>query len=408
MNQLLKLYIPKLALGFLGYVIITLVLIILGIYFPADPGSKYAMIFAGQLIVTFVFYFWETAYLPLSLNWILLSPISKKSIIGANFIINLLKVLLISIFYLSFALIVPKYATFLGKVTSELSADDTLMSAVFFSTFILSSLIIFLTCGLYQFGASSYISSPVSIRKNPRLLIKKYLGAILIATFIYTFFLENEFIYTYMPNFIRYPLVFFIGMYLASISTFKSLQLYYSIQSLRLILSSLFILFSIIFYNLIVKDLNNPSISINQKIDTFNLLGPLANNKRELIQRILLSPSKNLENLDKELLSDLFKYSKASSHFNDVHEQWLRNCESETNFYCRLSSYLVEQDQKSTKIDLLMKGCSNDIISCKILTGSKDVPKAYLDKATRKLESVCIEGNENFGSNSCKDFIRNK
>lgn len=414
MKKLLALYVPKATRIYSVYLAVSFFLIFATGLFPIDEISK--SVIKGFVITlpVVIFYFSAETYLPSSMNWILLTPTSKKSIILSNIIINLFKIFLI---FLG-AFILGSYAydweldtlffsvlksgshfemkDLLELLSFQLTADAYLAIIIFISLFL--SLVSFL------FG-SSWIPdySSVSFFANPVKYIHRNGHWFLMIIFAYFTISDNPLALYLFPPVIKYPMIICLGLYLGVTSTLKSLRTYYSVNNVRIIMLILFILNSASYYFLISREFQNQNQTLNTKIELVNLLGPIAKDRRVQVINELKESSPSITFLGRSDVKELF--ASKTNEFDILKNDWHNQCEKSQDHHCRLSSYLEHSDSNQ-KSQLLNLGCSNDLGSCFLLYRMKNIPNEMTNKAKDRLEKSCVTGKEK--SLACQEYIRVK
>ncbi|MBA2404808.1 MAG: hypothetical protein H0V66_08555, partial [Bdellovibrionales bacterium] len=256
MNKLLSFYFPKMTLEILKFFGGTIVISILIYMLPMNNDVKDGFIkFILCLIFPVISYFNRVMYLPPSLDWILLTPIKKLHIVLVHGLINIFKIVFVSLLIFIFLFVYEQgnFAdiwSFLTKMTFPTGFDDR----VAVSNLAYGSML-FVMLGIFIFGIlPNYVQAAQQKQtynvKTPIKEKAKKSVPMIIGTIAVLFFLaeEENLSKDLIPLFFKIAGAYILFSFGAIYSTLTSLRYYFSKKIFSAVALVALTLFSTFFY----------------------------------------------------------------------------------------------------------------------------------------------------------------
>jgi len=406
MNKLLLFFLPKAVKEIsklFGVVLVGALVIHL---MPIDKDLK--VFFVGCLlgIFPFIIYFNRAIYLPVSLDWILLTPIKKLHIILVHGLINIFKItfalLLIFIFYLIYSPgdFGPWYAekNFVGAV-SNMSAENFTYWIGFFGLL-----------GIFVFGILPNYVQAVQDKKNyqVKISLKEKLKKLMVLSPLLLFasgvFSDDQDIEYYFADFIKIGCLLVFTLFFAIDSTLRSLRYYFPKNKLYIGGILLCVLFCSFLRSYASRDILSKNIDTSDKIESLLFLGAYSGELDQVIGKDLLASGPELAKLTSTSLKPLFNHDRKGIYLQ-LAENWQLSCAHRKDFTCRLLYYLQTIDPKKVvKLDLVISACPNDLRSCLIVFDHPEVPVDEQNRALAELTESCKDNKNEIEKIVCSSF----
>jgi hypothetical protein len=422
MISLLKFFIPNIIKNTLFFYALALTASALLMISPMH--SDYSKTLAG-FIIMLVFplytYFNANNYLSASLGWILQTPVPKLSIILANGILNLFKIVFSSLLLLISWLIVilfengtfelPDSISF-SRIGIQLgSPHDFSIQDSYFFIFLVSGAAALLFGILPDMLGKAQLQRAQAQQLNLKSFISKgALKQVAIATALMSFviFAENNEI----PNFITYNLVLGLGVLASIYLTLNSVKYVYDIKKP---IAAAFLIFFVGSYASVKignQQISNHKIALDERFDLINFLGSFQDNGYETLFKELKAGTESSIDIGRNDLLNAVQLNKNKEIVNETLAQLNDRCNTQTDHTCRLASYItnIRLGVKSslTDLDFLRKGCPKDLLSCSLLglhaAGTQEDHAA----AHSVMMIECKNRKDNFNQRVCTNYYNSR
>lgn len=384
MRNLLGFYLPQILKITLRNSCWLLLAILVLVYLPIDEGLIKFLSFIGIfLLFPIITFFNKKIYLPHSLGWLLLTPISKGGLIVVNIMVNLIKALMITTVIYGFSKYFMKVEYSFYKLIS-LESSFILPSSLFLIFFGVT------IAAIYPHHA--VITRQPAIPLGKKLWLKKFivLGILLFAIF-----------WADYPSAIIFPSFIMFIIVASAFITMNSLNLYYSNFK-----PAVFYIVSTIAIGLLLginaaNHIKSPQVPVATKINESVYLGIFAGNlNRIILEELFSAGAKAKETHQNSISSFMPLLSQEDQSLLAI--RWKELCESQQDHSCRLLSY-ISKESLEVKLAYLKLSCVNEPLSC--LEALENSAYKELDREFFKLtlnQTCQIEDNDPY----CQNYLK--
>lgn len=374
-----------------------------------------------------VFYFNSRVSVSSSLGWILLTPTKKSHIVIANGLINILKAFLILIaadtLYFIHTLdtkdILLSFLFHPSPLPSGASETSLLYKILTESAMNIYLVIFIVTVPIlifFSMAKSNKLRSSSDYRFPKKIMSLKFflyfIGVLAsISLFIsYGDVIYQEVIVKHFPSLFGWSFLY-SGIVVAFVTStldairFSDKKSQISIKTFFGIFVSMSLLLGIYAY----KDISSKTTSINDKLNSFPLLGPDLFGSTDKLVSEMKTGSKDLADISPYDVIHFFAQINKSS-IEDIQKAWINLCNERKDFICRYAAItLKEKHQKTLRLDLLRLSCPNDLNNCLMLLSYTDDSK---EKAAleNRFETNCkdTKSADNIVKKACLDYDKEK
>jgi hypothetical protein len=411
MNNLLKFFLPKTTFEILKFYVMALLAVAAIHFLPIASDSKVGLVaFVLLFLFPLICYFNHTMYLPLSLDWILLTPLKKTHIILSHGLVNLYKIIVtygLSFIFLSFY--EPKFvkksiSLFLDPDSSQL--DTRLPVLEYINWMILIGAIVILIFGILpNYVQSLQQRQNYQVKKSTEENIKSYLKLLGVLMVLFLLLRDTPESQSYIPWLFKTTFLFTFILFGAIFSTLTSLRLYFSKNKIFYASGAGMIFMMFFFYFYALEDVKSKDLPLKDKIESYLFMGAYSGKLDELIVNELISSDQNLERLTFGTL-DKFFHGKNKAHYEPVLIRWEQLCNERKDFTCRLVFLMhLLKDSKKKSFEILLSGCPRDLKSCLVVYSSRSASQDDKKTARNLLEANCAAPKNSFEEKICKKFI---
>ena len=412
MNNLLKFFLPKASLEIIKFYGMALVAVAAIHFLPVASDSKVGLVsFVLLFLFPLICYFNHTMYLPLSLDWILLTPLKKTHVILSHGLLNLYKIVLsygLSLLFLSFyepKLLTKSVSFFLESDPSETFTRMPVLELINW-LILIGTLIILIFGILPNYVQSLQQRQNYQVKKSTEENLKSYVKLLGLMMIIFLILRDTPESQAYVPWLFKTTFFFTFCFFGAIFSTLTSLRLYFSKKKFYFSSGVGMILFLSSLYFYASGDVKSKNLSIKDRIESNNFLGAYADGFDELIANELVASDQNLEKLNFITLEKFFHGKKRLKHYDPVLLRWETLCQERKDFTCRLVFLMhLLKDPKKKSFDILLSGCPLDLKSCLVVYSSQSASQVHKIKAHDFLRTSCVAPKNPFEEKMCKKFV---
>ena len=412
MNSLLKFFLPKASLEILKFYGMALVTVAAVHFLPVASDSKIGLVsFVLLFLFPLICYFNHTMYLPLSLDWILLTPLKKTYVILSHGLLNLYKIVLsygLSLLFISFY--EPKVLTKLVSLFLETDPSESFTRIPVLE--LINWLILIGTFIILIFGIlPNYVQSlqqrqNYQVKKSTEENLKSYVKLLGLMMVIFLILRDSPESQAYVPWLFKTTFFFTFCFFGAIFSTLTSLRLYFSNKKFYFFSGIGMILFLSSLYFYASEDVKSKNLFIKDKIESNNFLGAYTDGFDELIAGELIATDQNLEKLNFTTLEKFFHGKTRLRHYGPILQRWEMLCQERKDFTCRLVFLMhLLKDPKKKNFDILLTGCPRDLKSCLVVYSSQSAFQDHKIKAHDFLRTSCVAPKNPFEEKICKKFV---
>lgn len=418
MISLLKFFIPNIIKNTLFIYAIALVVGALVMLSPMDSV-------VAAIILTIVFplytYFNANNYLSASLGWILQTPVPKLSIIFANGILNIFKIVFSSLLLLISWLVInlfekgkfelPDFITsILAWLQRGFTHDLSIQGSYFF---------IFLAVGsaalLFGILPDMIGKAQVQRAQAQQLTLKTFISkrtlkqaAIGTSIILFYIFAENNEI----SNFLIYNFFLAAGIFASIYLTLNSVKYVYDIKKPIAAAILILVVGSYASVKIGNQQVSNQKIALDERFDLVNFLGSYQEHAYETLFKELMTGQESSIDIGRNDLLNAVQLKENREIVTETLAQLTERCNKQNNHTCRLASYItnIRLGVKSsiTDLDFLRKGCPKDLPSCSLLglhaAGTQEDHAA----AHSLMMTECKTRKDRFNQRVCTNYYNSK
>ncbi len=411
MNNLLKFFLPKTTLEVLKFYGMALLAVVAIHFLPIASDSKVGLVaFVLLFLFPLICYFNHTMYLPLSLDWILLTPLKKTHIILSHGLVNLYKIILtygLSLIFLF--LYEPKFvkktiSLFLDSDPSQIGMRLPVLECI--NWMILMGAFVILILGvLPNYVQSLQQRQNYQVKKSTEENVKSYLKLLGLLTVLFLLLRDTPESQSYIPWMFKTTFLFTFILFGAVFSTLTSLRLYFSKNKIFYASGAGMIFMMFFFYFYALEDVKSKDLPLKDKIESYLFLGAYSGRLDRFIVNEFISTDQKLEKLTFGTLDKFFQ-GKNKVHYEPVLVRWEQVCNERKDFTCRLVFLMhLLKDSKKKSFDILLRGCPQDLKSCLVIYSSRSASQDDKKTVRNLLEANCVAPKKTFEQKICKKFI---